>query len=433
MKKQSFIFSLLVITLLPGITTTFAQKKGLMANVPCNGTADNIPGIYTNHTNPKYAFSLKAASPQEKTYMTNQLIAIEKLEEASRKNFNLTGCVARVSFSNDISDNGGFHHTGYSYQLAVYQNVCPAKLNVVETVDEYRTVLRVKINPTLAGNISPLDIGIGNFNISKYPNSIQYNIPVDFIQGKGSGKNPGNVSKYISERILLDNRSNNYKDAHNDFLKLNSGNGYTENWISGDRYGTNGPKSTLWIDRHYLITKPGIPLLIPVSRKQYLQDVLDYLEIEKANFEYDWNGKMNGLAGNNADYAKKQMAILQADKAAYPKLYEAKKEKIKQLLANQKEEWLQKQAIVGNPGGTYDAYDRLKELGNFYDQEEEYRSALYVLNPEYFKQSLNQPAKPIFMEVQFRYEISADKGFSKRLFENFEKNFDLEALRKMLQ
>lgn len=367
MKKQSFIFSFLVITLLPGITTTFAQKKDLMANVPCNGTADHIPGIYTNHTNPKYAFSLKAASPQEKTYMTNQLIAIEKLEEASRKNFNLTGCVARVSFSNDISDNGSFHHTGYSYQLAVYQNVCPAKLNVVETVDEYRTVLRVKINPTLAGNISPLDIGIGNFNISKYPNSIQYNIPVDFIQGKGSGKNPGNVSKYISERILLDNRSNNYKGYHTDFLKLNSGNGYTENWISGDRYGKNGPKSSLWIDRHYLITKPGIPLLIPVSRKQYLQDVLDYLEIEKANFEYDWNGKMNGLAGNNADYAKKQMAILQADKAAYPKLYEAKKEKIKQLLANQKEEWLQKQAIVGNPGGTYDAYDRLKELGNFYD------------------------------------------------------------------
>jgi hypothetical protein len=157
--------------------------------------------------------------------------------------------------------------------------------------------------------------------------------------------------------------------------------------------------------------------------------MLNYLEIEKANFEYDWNMKIKALAGSNSDYAKKQMDILQADKVAYPKLYEAKKEKLKQLLANQKEDWLQKQAIVGNPGNTLAANERLKESGNFYDKEEEYKSALYVLNPEYFKQSTNQPAKPIFMEVQFRYEISAEKGFSKRLLNNF----DMDALRKMAE
>jgi hypothetical protein len=137
--------------------------------------------------------------------------------------------------------------------------------------------------------------------------------------------------------------------------------------------------------------------------------------------------------GNTSDYGKKRMDVLQADKAAYPKFYETKKTKVKELLATQKEDWLQQQAIVANSNITYDAKDRLKELGNFYDKEDEYKSALYVLNPEYFKQSTNQPAKPIFMEVQFRYEISADKGFSKRLFDNFEKNFDMDALRKMLE
>ncbi len=86
--------------------------------------------------------------------------------------------------------------------------------------------------------------------------------------------------------------------------------------------------------------------------------MLDYPEIEKANFENDWDVKMKGYAGNNSDYAKKQMGILQADKVAYPKLYEARKEKLKQLLANQKEEWLQQQAIVGNPGNPYDANER---------------------------------------------------------------------------
>lgn len=37
------------------------------------------------------------------------------------------------------------------------------------------------------------------------------------------------------------------------------------------------------------------------------------------------------------------------------------------------------------------------------------------------------------MEVQFRYELSKDKGFSERLITNFSKNFDMEALRKMLE
>ena len=410
-----------------------AQKKDIMGIVPCNGTADNIPGVYTNHTNPKYGPPSLKGTATEKAEMMKTLIAIEKLEEASRKNFQLTGCVARVSFSSLTSANSNYHHTGYSYQLGVYQNVCSVTEHVVKTVVEYRTVLRVNINPTLDGNVRPIEIGIGELNISKYPNSIQYEIPVDKIQGSGSGSNPSNVSKYISERTLLTGRSNNYKDYHTDFLKLNNGNGYTENWINGDRYGTNGPNSNQFIDRHYLITKPGIPLLIPVSRKQYLQDMLDYLEIEKENFEYDWNKKKKNLAESTSDLAKKQMNILQADKEAYPKLYEAKKAKLKQLLTTRKEDWLQEQAIVGNPGNTYDANDRLKELGNFYDKEEEYKSALYVLNPEYFNRNTNQPTKPILIEVQFRYEISAKTGFSERLFRNFEKNFDLEALRKTVE
>jgi len=37
------------------------------------------------------------------------------------------------------------------------------------------------------------------------------------------------------------------------------------------------------------------------------------------------------------------------------------------------------------------------------------------------------------MEVQFRYEISTDGGFSKRLFDNFDINFDINALRKMVE
>lgn len=49
------------------------------------------------------------------------------------------------------------------------------------------------------------------------------------------------------------------------------------------------------------------------------------------------------------------MAVLQADKAAYPQLYEARKVKVRQLLATQNAEWLQKPAVVDYKNVTYDA------------------------------------------------------------------------------
>lgn len=399
--------------------------------VPCDGNADELPGKYTDHTNPKYPTSLKGNAP-DKAIMLKQLIAIEKSEEASRKNFTLTGCVARVSFSGGDKSTAGI--IKYGYQLGVYRNVCNVTQHIVKTSDEYSTVFRVDINNVpVSGALSPLAMGIGNFNIAKYSNSVQYDIPVDAIQGKSTINNPSRVSKYISEKMLLTGRSDNYKDYHADFLKLNNGNGYVENWQGGDRYANHGPSSYQFIDRHYLITKPGIPLLTPVSRKQYLEDMLEYFEIEKANFYYDNDKQTKQIQGNNADYAKKRMSILENDKAAYPQLYEAKKAKVKQLLAEQKDAWLQQQAIVGNPGNTYDVNDRLKELGKFYDKEGEYSVALYVVNPEYFKPGGNQSTKPQIVEVQFRYQIGKDFGFSEKLFNNFLKNFDIDALHKILQ
>ncbi len=422
----------LISLLFCGFAAQAQNKPGAKETpVPCDGNAQDLPGKYTDHTNPKYPRSL-AGNAQEKAVMLKQLIAIEKLEEASRKDFNLTGCVARVSFSGGEKSVAGIMR--YGYQLGVYRNVCHVTEHIVKTSDEYSTVFRVNINyDPVSGALSPLATGIGNFNIAKYPNSVQYEIPIDAIQGKSTKTSPSGVSKYISEKMLLIGRSDNYKDYHADFLKLNNGNGYVENWQGGDRYAKFGPSSYQFIDRHYLITKPGIPLLIPVSRKQYLEDMLEYFEIEKANFYYDNDKQTKQIQGNNADYAKKRLSILESDKAAYPQLYEAKKAKVKQLLAEQKDAWLQQQAIVGNPGNTYDANDRLKELGKFYDKEGEYSVALYVANPAYFKPGGNQSTKPQIVEVQFRYQIGKEFNFSEKLFNNFLKNFDMDALHKILQ
>ncbi len=432
--KQFLILS----TVLLVNTAAFSQGTKKIANpsTPCGSRAeaDDMPGIYTDHNNTKYGFALKG-TPAEKTVMMKNLIAVEKLEEASRKDFKLTGCVARVSFARWGSSNYGKNiYANYGYSLSAYALVCNVSQHAAKIVDEYRTTFRVDFNPSIMpGGVHA--VGTGEFNM-KNGNPL-YEIPVEAKAGpnfeKDKTTNPSRVSQYISEATLMVARSDNYKDFHGDFLKLNNGNGYVEHWEMGARYDKHGPDSYQWIDRRYFLTKPGVPLLIPVSRKQYLQDMLEYLEIEKANFEYDNAQKIKNIGNNTSESAKRTLAALEADKLAYPKIYEAKKAKLNDILTKQKPEWLQKPAVVDQDKLLKNADKILEALGRFYDAEGEYKCALYVLNPAYFVSNNGQAAKPLLIEVQFRYEITKDYGFSTRLFSNWENNFDINALRKMLE
>lgn len=416
--------------------TAFSQKGAQGQAVPCNGNADALPGQYTDHLHTKYPTALKGTAP-EKAAMMKQLIAIEKTEEASRSNFQLTGCVARVSFSAaDKNIAGNTINSSYGYQLGVYQNVCHVTEHIVKTVGEYRTVLRINVNPLLVKNYM-LPGSTGEFYLTDQNRGVRYEIPIDAKAGYNYAKDrvnhPSRISQYISEAMLLKDRSDNYKSKHADFLKLINGDGYVENWLSGSRDDKPNPKAYKWVDRHYLITRPDIPLLVPVTRKQYLEDLLEYYEIEKANFYYSLEAQIKSNESNTSDYAKKRMAIFEADRAAYPQLYEARKEKIKQLLAIQSADWLQQPAVVDYNFNSYDANQCLADIGKFYDVENEKTAALYNYNPQYFKINTGQSVKPIFMELQFRYEIGEDRGFSERLFSNFLKNYDIDALRKMLE
>ncbi len=432
--KQFLIFSILVFGSIAGFSQGI--KKIADPLTPCGSRADvdAMPGIYTDHNNTKYGFALKG-TPAEQAMMMKNLVAVEKLEEATRKDFKLTGCVARVSFARWGSSNYGKNvYARYGYNLGVYAFVCNVSQHATKIVDEYTTVFRVDFNPNIMpGGVNA--ISTGEFNM-KNGNSL-YQIPVEAKAGpnfeKDKANNPSRVSQYISEATLMGSRSDNYKDYHSDFLKLNNGNGYVEHWEAGSRYDKHGPDSYQWIDRRYFITKPGVPLLIPVSRKQYLLDMLEYLEIEKANFEYDNAQKIKTIGNNTADYAKRSMAFLEADKQAYPQFYEAKKAKLNDLLTKQKPEWLQKPAVVDQARMLKDANKILEALGRFYDQEGEDKCALYVLNPAYFVSNNGQAAKPLLIEVQFRYQLTKDFGYSSRLFNNWEKNFDLAALKKMLE
>lgn len=419
----------------------FGQNKPVAKepSVPCTdqANADGLPGKYTDHTNPKYPFGLRGTT-QDKALMIKQLVALEKLEETSRSNFQLTGCVARVSFSGGDKNNFGVYpYTVYGYQLGVYQNVCHVTQHVIKTVDEYRTVLRVNVNPSF--NAAGFYGENGDFYITD--KNVRYDIAVDAKRGSGYDKerinNPSRITRFISEEMVLTGRSDDYKNKHADFLKIINGEGYVENgWRNASRDARKvGTKGYEFIDRHYLITRPGISLLVPVTRKEYLESLLEYYEIEKANFLWAVAYKINEDSRSNSTEAKKRMTIYEADKAAYEKVYENKKTKIQQLLTTQKPEWLQKQAVVKKQLRENDyskASNGLLDFNSFSDIDAQ-GDMLYQYNPEYFKGSAGQPVKPMLMEVQFRYELGDERGFSERLFNNFLKNYDMSALRKMLE
>lgn len=221
----SLFFSLATVTCIAQI------KKVTDPLTPCNGTADEVAGIYTDHTNPKYgSISLKDTAA-EKAAMMKNLIAIEKLEEASRKDFKLTGCVARVSFARWGNSNYSKNdYARYGYTLGIYQYVCHEPEHVTKIVDEYSTVVRVDINPYIATDAKAG--GTGEFAIN---GSIQYKIPIDAKEGPDyvsvAKNNPSKVSQYISESMMLANRSNDHKNKHAELLKIINGKGY----ITGKR------------------------------------------------------------------------------------------------------------------------------------------------------------------------------------------------------
>ena len=405
----------------------FAQNKpAVEAAVPCtdDADADRLPGHYYDHTQPKYPISLGSYPAADKAAMTKQLIALEKLEEASRKDFQLAGCVARSHFST-LSKGffGNYFHASYGYQLSLYQNVCHVREHVVKTVGEYRSVLRVDVNPSMSDR--SFYSRSGDFYLSD--KSVRYDIPADATYDK---LNSGWLATHAGSQITLFVSQDQLGGNKENFDKINTGTGYTE-----DGRTSNDPKSYQLLTRVWYVTRPDKPLFLPITRKAYLEALLEFYEIEKVNFAQVMAWKIRDDSRSNSPEARKRLAIFEVDKEAYRKIYEDKKEKVSRLLSSQPAEWLQKQAVVApvrdlRPNDFNKPANGLLDFERFYDGEAK-NTPLYQFNPEYFSLNAQQPVKPVFMRVQLRYEPT--RGFSERFFENFLKNYDFGGLREMLK
>lgn len=352
----------------------------------------------------EYFMNLKTAA--NKALAKNTLENVEKIEQQSHTGFNLTG----GNWENTFSSKGYqyFDNTKlgqYYFQAAFYEHICiNGKL---KQNGEYATVLRSYINEVKLSSLgrflySPFGTSMGSYDLN-----IQY---ADWKHHQPADVNAKLISLLnyitcISPELLdaINTGNNSFQDVAEKDMKLNNRSNY--------------------ITRYWFIKKKDIPVLLPVSRNEYLQSLLEYYDREKI-------------------YFPKLIAKLKADKDNSIKYY-ANWEKdvadkiaiVQKTLNEQNEEWLSKQAII-NPlsdnGRRYNA--KLAEQTNYnrfwqFDDNETKSLPLYKYNPEYFNPNQKGPAAPQIITVAFRYITMPS---SLRLLNNFIAHFDFESLRKIV-
>ncbi|WP_028296955.1 hypothetical protein [Olivibacter sitiensis] len=337
----------------------------------------------------------KLTTAQEKTSAKQVLGTIEKLEQQSRADFALAGGTWEAHYSSE-----GYHYfenrklADYRFQTAFYEYLCIK--NKVDRNDEYSTVLRVFVN-SLAINVLQKHLSNAfSDNLSNYAYK-------DWKNYKSGAEAP---------KIAL----MNYLAGKNPDLiaAVNSGTGYwqdvPENEISKDTYDP--------ICRYWLVKKADVPLLVPVSRKEYLESLLEYYEREALYIP-----KSNNYGFSSAEQRQRYFGDLSA-------VLTNKKALVNKVLKENSAEWLSKQAVVNPVEDTYlNQKQNLPEYSSdltfykFYDNEKE-ASPLYKYNPDYFSDNVENAAKPQFMTIAFRY---VSKPAPLRLIKNFTDNFDQEA------
>lgn len=356
---------------------------------PCTSTQEleTRPGKY--QTAEEYPFPARRAeyfkkmkTDTDKSTAKKMLESIQKLEQNSRNGFSIAGGFWEAYYSSE-----GYNYftdrrlADYRFQNAFHIYTCVN--GKVERNEEYSTVLRVYVNSL------PLNSFKSHFNELKKP--------VDQFDFKDWKNYKAGV-----EAIPLDLFT--YLEVRNVELieAINSGKTWeTESETHDHLYRT------------WFVRNSDLPLLIPVSRKEYLESLLDYYEREEISLPKSTNYE---FAGENRNKYFGDLPTVLADK----------KKRVHQLLQNESADWLSKQAVINQ---TEDLYNNQKQdlpeyssnftFHRFYDGQDK-SSKLYKYNPAYFSKS-NSPAKPQFMSIIFRY---LNRSADKHLLNNFSDKFN---------
>jgi hypothetical protein len=357
------------------------------------------------------------------------LTKIETLEKQSRSNYNLRGCVLKTAFSGNtpIVIAGKYPLVRYDLNLGCYEYICVKNKMMINS--EYTNVFSAYVNRYT-----------GIETAFSFPDEAYYY------------ETP---KKYNGQFITLHN-----------FIKMDA----AKNINNSKGFYQDIPENTvkegsrsIYMTRHWYCTKPGALVFIPVTRKEYLEALLVYYERERL------------LIADKINEIESESAGMMKDPQKYPQLYEngkrnllakgakypdrqqkkeTKKAIVQKALKENTVAWLALPVVIKAKAETFswrrtygsglndevwietrnaDTKEDAQRTGaftfsGFWDNKG--GTTLYQYNPDYFKGSEKNPAKPYMIELTCRY-VKTPLG--KSLVENFTENFDFDAVRNMLK
>jgi len=347
------------------------------------------------------------ATAADKAMAKKILGDLEKTEAQSHTGFNFTGGSWENYYTTEGNQYLGTTKLGqYSFQAALYEYFC-AKGKLTRN-SEFSSVLRMYVNKM---QLTTLDKYLSTPFGSSFP---AYDFGMQYADWKNH--KPADVNAQLirlftymvcnnQELIKAVNTGENYfQDVADKDIKLNSRNNY--------------------IYRYWFIKKKDIPVLIPVSRKEYLQSLLEYYEREKLHFTKLVTKLKEEKSSDMKYYANWEKDV--SDKISV----------VNKALSENDEKWLAAQAIINPSEDNIKRYNaKLPEQTNynrfwkFYDGEKNL-GGLYKYNSDYFKTSAKGTASPQLITIAFRYVTIPS---SLRMLDNFTKKFDFDAVRKMVE
>lgn len=400
------------IKLLISIAISFCYYTAFAQDCKTNADLDAMHGKYLTAAQypwpavrAEYYNNLSSAA--DKTTAKKTLEQIEKIEQQSHAAFSLTG----GNWENVYSTKG-YSYLGntklgtYTFQAALYEYFCNS--GKLKRNGEYSTVLRIYVNAIPINTIDPILQKPFGSSMGEYDLGLQF---MDWKNHK-----PADVNAQLIPLF-------NYMSCTSQSLveAINTGDNYFQDVDPKDVKPNN---RNIYVTRYWFIKKNNLPVLVPVSRKEYLQSLLEYYDREKLYFP-KLIAKLTEEHNNDVKLYTNWAADVN-DKIAV----------VKKALSDHNESWLSAQAVINRTEDvalTYKAklaertnYKRFWDFSGTGNKSE----PLYKYNPDYFKTITQGPAKPQIISIAFRYVTIAS---SLRMLNNFSDNFDFSAVKKMVE
>jgi hypothetical protein len=394
------------------------------------------PGRFLDaHTGKK--LSGASYTSAETATASKMLTAFEKVCKA---NLQFQGGQAKASFlMNTRSRYNQSQVPSYMYNLGFHAFACNVVTHKLAVVDEYMGVLRVTANPDF------------NLTFSIDRNNEAYRIPANTANVNAPLINICSYYGFADNKLVsLINNGNQFFDhttngvnEQGTILEIKPGKGYGYTTSNGFITMNNE-----LLFRVAYLTHADIPFFIPISRKKFLTDLLEYYDREKPVLTSAVQENIKKLKATiaesektNSPYLanqKERLALFEQSAREIPTVNEAKKQAATKLLQTNDEKWLSQQAVVKFENKSFtlplDRKRNMEEVyGRFYFTDFYTGTEginLYQINPDYIKKYPPTGPKPSLILVRYRFRPN-DK-FLMSVMDDYINKLNLEEFRKLL-